>query len=105
MGAKVDSTRGFVSDAPVQVIEGRYYFDVFRSYDVAPDGQRFLMFSTPGGQDIAEGEESSVVDQLLRGVEGEGGELTSTVPKLCPYHPYLYVINRTGPGRNPALMR
>jgi len=43
MATNVDTARGFVSDTPVRVIEGRYYVDVHRSYDIAPDGKRFLM--------------------------------------------------------------
>ena len=36
----------FTSGAPELLFTGNYYFEAFvRSYDVAPDGQRFLMIS------------------------------------------------------------
>jgi serine/threonine-protein kinase len=48
MRVAVDTAKGFSSAVPQQLFEGRYYVDPRstvrgRTYDVSPDGQRFLM--------------------------------------------------------------
>jgi hypothetical protein len=48
MRVAVDTSKGFSAGVPQQLFEGRYYVDPSptvrgRTYDVAPDGQRFIM--------------------------------------------------------------
>jgi serine/threonine-protein kinase len=48
MRVAIDTTKGFSATVPQQLFEGRYYVDRGptvrgRTYDIAPDGQRFLM--------------------------------------------------------------
>ena len=59
MRVAVDATKGFSASVPQQLFEGRYYVDRGptvrgRTYDIAPDGQRFIMI-----KDAASAEPSS----------------------------------------------
>ena len=52
MGVAVESGADFVADTPVLVVAGSYYGTSAardgRTYDIAPDGQRFLMIKEGG---------------------------------------------------------
>jgi serine/threonine-protein kinase len=67
MGVPVELTPRFVAGAPARILDGRYYSGgPYRSYDVSPDGTRFLMI-TRGGTDNAASAPSIVVVQNWTG--------------------------------------
>ena len=43
MAVTVETGAGFEASHPELLFEGRYFSVIFRGYDVAPDGQKFLM--------------------------------------------------------------
>lgn len=46
--AKIHTQPSFRAGSPQLLFQGRYWQDLFfRSYDVAPDGRRFLMIALP----------------------------------------------------------
>ena len=56
MRVVVDTTKGFSPGVPQQLFEGRYYVDLRptvrgRTYDMAPDGQRFAFVKRAVGLD------------------------------------------------------
>jgi serine/threonine-protein kinase len=60
MSAPIERGATFVARTPAKVLEGPYYFGTagagdaaFRTYDVAPDGRRFLMIKEGGDQTAA----------------------------------------------------
>jgi serine/threonine-protein kinase len=51
----------FSADSPTKLFNGRYFFDpVGRSYDVSPDGQRFLMI-----KNTASGDQTSTLPSMV----------------------------------------
>jgi hypothetical protein len=69
MGVAVERGTAWKAGTPVKVLEGLYFagsFGVnFRTYDVSPDGKRFLMIKPVGGQDQPAAPPSLVVVQNL----------------------------------------
>jgi len=70
MGATVESGAGFKTGRPVRLVEGdRYYAGLTsgaapgRTYDVSPDGKRFLMVKDAGTADQSGAPPSIVVVQ------------------------------------------
>lgn len=60
MSAPIERAAIFAAGAPAKVLEGPYLYGTgavgdaaFRTYDVSPDGQRFLMIKLPEGSDQA----------------------------------------------------
>jgi hypothetical protein len=56
MRVTVEGGRGWTAGAPTKVLEGRYVVSTAgglqRNYDIAPDGQRFLMIKEGGSETL-----------------------------------------------------
>jgi serine/threonine-protein kinase len=56
MSVRIAKGNEWTSTAPVKLFEGKYYFGgpgIGRTYDVSPDGQRFLMIKPTGAEQTA----------------------------------------------------
>jgi Tol biopolymer transport system component len=59
----IDTTGGFRASAPRTILERTYFEPIgMRSYDVSPDGQRFLMIKASGGPESARAQVAVVLN-------------------------------------------
>jgi hypothetical protein len=56
MGVRVQAGSSWSSSTPERVLQGQYFYSVVgngRTFDIAPDGRRFLMIKEAGADDAA----------------------------------------------------